>query len=314
MIRLETVSLTDTPPDGHVHVKWLGAPINPSDLNMIQGVYPIKPPLPAVGGNEGYGRIEKVGNGVMNLRVGDHVIPAKAGHGMWRSDGHHKENDLFQIDSTLSLEQSCNIQVNPSTAYRMLKDFVDLKPGDTVIQNGANSAVGRAVIQICRLRGLRSVNVVRPRDDMASLVNELKALGADEVITEDQLVREYRGKIKDVKLALNCVGGKSTLLLASTLGFQGCMVSYGAMSKMPMQVPTGPLIFKDIRLTGFWMSRWYEDHRNLEERKLMYTELSGWMKAGHLRPPHFQKRSLEDHTAALEAAAVDFSKKQLFVP
>ncbi|KAJ1354739.1 hypothetical protein KIN20_011749 [Parelaphostrongylus tenuis] len=281
---------------------------------MIQGVYPIKPPLPAVGGSEGYGRVEKVGNGVTSLRVGDHVIPAKSGHGMWRSDGHHKEQDLFQLDNTLSPEQSCSIQVNPPTAYRMLKDFVDLKPGDTVIQNGANSAVGRAAIQICRLRGYRSINVVRQRDNMAALVDELKALGADEVITEDQLVREYRGKIKDVKLALNCVGGKSTLLLASTLGFQGCMVTYGGMSKMPLQVPTGPLIFNDIRLKGFWMSRWYEVPGNLEERKHMYAELSAWMKAGDFRPPHFQKRPLEEHTKALEAAAVDFSKKQLFVP
>jgi trans-2-enoyl-CoA reductase len=39
-------------------------------------------------------------------------------------------------------------QVNPPTAYRMLKDFVKLNPGDTVIQNGANSAVGRNVIQV----------------------------------------------------------------------------------------------------------------------------------------------------------------------
>uniref|UniRef100_A0A0K0D814 Enoyl-[acyl-carrier-protein] reductase, mitochondrial n=1 Tax=Angiostrongylus cantonensis TaxID=6313 RepID=A0A0K0D814_ANGCA len=232
VVKLETVSLPDTPPAGHVHVKWLGAPVNPADLNMIQGVYAIKPSLPAVGGNEGYGRVEKVGSGVTRLRVGDHVIPLKAGYGMWRSDSHHKEDDLFQIDNTLSPEHSCSIQVNPSTAYRMLKDFVILKPEDIVIQNGANSAVGRAAIQICRLRGFRSVNVVRQRDDMAALVDELKALGANEVITEDQL--SCSGKIKDVKLALNCVGGRSTLLLASTLGFRGCMVTYGGMSKMPL--------------------------------------------------------------------------------
>ena len=40
------------------------------------------------------------------------------------------------------------IAVNPGTAYRMLKDFVALKSGDVVIQNGANSAVGQAVIQV----------------------------------------------------------------------------------------------------------------------------------------------------------------------
>ncbi|PIO53334.1 GroES-like protein, partial [Teladorsagia circumcincta] len=175
VLKLQTIELPDKPPAGHVHVKWLAAPINPADLNTLQGVYPIKPPLPAVAGNEGYGRVEQVGEGVTAVRVGDHVLPAKAGQGIWRTDGHHKETE-----------------VNPPTAYRMLKDFVDLKPGDTIIQNGANSAVGKAVIQICRLRGIHSVNIVRKRDNLSDLVKELKELGADEVITDEQLAKEYR--------------------------------------------------------------------------------------------------------------------------
>lgn len=313
VVKLQTIELPDNPPPGHVHVRWLAAPINPADLNTLQGVYPIKPPLPAVAGNEGYGRIVKVGNGVKNVRVGDHVLPAKAGLGIWRTDGHHKEADVFPIDNTLPLEASATLQVNPPTAYRMLKDFVDLKPGDTVIQNGANSAVGKAVIQICRIRGYNSVNIVRKRDNLTELVNELKGLGANEVITDEQLVKEYRGKIKDARLALNCVGGKSTLMLAATLGFRGCMVTYGGMSKMPLQIPTGPLIFKDIRLAGFWMSRWYEDASHVEERKKMYAELGGWIKAGEFRSPSFEKRRLEDHSVALEAAGVQFDKKQLFI-
>ncbi|KAK6058215.1 GroES-like protein [Cooperia oncophora] len=326
VIKLQTIDLPDKPPAGHVHVKWIASPINPADLNTLQGVYPIKPPLPAVAGNEGFGRVEQVGEGVKAVRVGDHVLPAKSGQGIWRSDGHHKETDLFPIDNELPFEASATLQVNPPTAYRMLKDFVDLKPGDTVIQNGANSAVGKAVIQICRLRGLNSVNIVRKRENLSDLVKELKALGANEVITDEQLAKEYRGKVKDVRLALNCVGGKSTLLLAATLGNQGCMVTYGGMSKMPLQarfspsfhvasfqIPTGPLIFKDIRLTGFWMSRWYEQPGNIEERKKMYAELGGWMKSGEFRTPSFEMRQLKDHAEALEAAAVQFDKKQLFL-
>jgi trans-2-enoyl-CoA reductase len=45
----------------------------------------------------------------------------------------------------------------------MLKDFIDLKPGDWVIQNGANSAVGQAVIQIAAARGLKTINLIRDR-------------------------------------------------------------------------------------------------------------------------------------------------------
>uniref|UniRef100_A0A7I4Y8A2 Enoyl-[acyl-carrier-protein] reductase, mitochondrial n=1 Tax=Haemonchus contortus TaxID=6289 RepID=A0A7I4Y8A2_HAECO len=311
--KLKTVDLPDTPPAGHVHVKWLAAPINPADLNTLQGVYPIKPPLPAVGGNEGCGRIEKVGEGVKNVHVGDHVLPANDGLGTWRSHGHYKESEVFLIDKDLPIEASATLQINPPTAYRMLKDFVDLKPGDTIIQNGANSGVGRAVIQICRLRGIKSVNVVRNRKNLPELINDLKALGANEVITDEQLAKEYRGKIKDVRLALNCVAGRSALLLASTLGFRGCMVTYGGMSRKPSEVPTGPLIFKDIRLAGFWLPRWYQEHSSTEERKQMIAELCGWIKSGELRSPSFEKRSIDDHAAALEAAAVKFDKKQLFV-
>ena len=46
-------------------------------------------------------------------------------------------------------------QVNPPTAYRMLKDFVPLSAGDVVIQNGANSAVGRYVIQVLKIYVLK---------------------------------------------------------------------------------------------------------------------------------------------------------------
>lgn len=48
-------------------------------------------------------------------------------------------------------------------AYRMLLDFVTLTPGDVVIQNGANSGVGEAVIQLSKLWGFKTFNIVRDR-------------------------------------------------------------------------------------------------------------------------------------------------------
>lgn len=58
---------------------------------------------------------------------------------------------------------AATISVNPFTADRMLLDFVDLKPGDWVVQNAANSGVGQNVIQLARIRGFKTVNVVRDR-------------------------------------------------------------------------------------------------------------------------------------------------------
>ncbi|CAI4226562.1 unnamed protein product [Auanema sp. JU1783] len=299
-------------PTGHIHVKWLASPINPADINQIQGVYPVKPPFPAVGGNEACGEIVQVADGVQGWKVGQRVIPSRSGLGCWRTDSFHTPGELFPIESGLSLEHSATLQVNPPTAYRMLHDFVKLKPGDTVIQNGATSAVGRAAIQICKILGIKTVNIVRKKDDLQKTVDELTALGADLVITEEQLLREYKGKIRDVALALNCVGGRSTLFLANTLRHKGYMVTYGGMSKQPLQIPTGPFIFKDIVLTGFWMSRWYEIPENMQERHNMYSQLSKWIKEGKLEHPNFQRRSLDEHPEALETAT-NFIHKQLFI-
>lgn len=76
---------------------------------------------------------------------------------------------------------------NPPTAFRMLRDFVSLKPGDTVIQNGANSACGQYVIQLCKAWNLISVNVVRDRPNIAELKDSLIKLGASHVLTEEEL-------------------------------------------------------------------------------------------------------------------------------
>ena len=72
----------------------------------------------------------------------------------------------------------------------MLRDIVSLEPGDVVVQNGATSSVGQAVIQLARARGLRTVNVVRERPDWDATVGWLNDLGADLVTTEERLKRD----------------------------------------------------------------------------------------------------------------------------
>lgn len=59
VVKLVESDIPDEPQSDEVLVKWRSAPINPADLNQIQGVYPVSPPLPAVGGNEGCGWVEK---------------------------------------------------------------------------------------------------------------------------------------------------------------------------------------------------------------------------------------------------------------
>ncbi len=107
----------------------------------------------------------------------------------------------------------------------MLHDFVALEPNDTIVQNGANSAVGQMVIQMAREMRINVVNIVRKRDSVEKQeeLNEfLGGLGAKYVSTEDELRKPEQTKklwneIKKPRLAFNCVGGK----VAGPLAHQG---------------------------------------------------------------------------------------------
>ncbi|KAK5118137.1 hypothetical protein LTR62_004184 [Meristemomyces frigidus] len=280
VLKLHSHSIS--PPHGDaLTLRFLASPINPADINQIQGVYPTKPtftttlgtaePL-AVGGNEGVAEVIAKGGNVKGVEKGDWVIMRKQGFGTWRTHAQTTMDDLVVIKDREGLkpEQVGTVSVNPMTAYRMLKDFVTMKEGDWFIQNGANSGVGRAAIQLGRLWGLKSINIVRKRDSrMEELKQELQGLGADVVVTDDEVESKgFRDQVKeitnggreDIRLGLNCVGGSIVNSMAKQLASGGHIVTYGAMSKKPVSLPTGLLIFKDIHFDGFWVSRWSEKH------------------------------------------------------
>lgn len=319
--RLHTHSISPSLPSHAVVLRTLAAPINPADVNTIQGTYGAKPDFnspanmqlgtaepSAVPGNEGCFEVVSVGSGVKNLKKGDWAIPASTGMGTWRTHALVEQADraLLRVpdgDSPLTPIQAAMVSVNPSSAYRMLRDYVDLVElsvqafrsgtgadgGAWFIQNGANSGVGRAAIQLGRLWGLRSVNVVRERDTPEAteqLRRELRDLGATVVVTEAELLdRGFPARLKEehtrgqpLMLGLNCVGGKSATQLARVLSEQGTLVTYGAMSKQPVALPTGLLIFKDLRFRGFWLSRWADGDRDGKRRTI--EELLGMMRKG----------------------------------
>ncbi|XP_067010662.1 enoyl-[acyl-carrier-protein] reductase, mitochondrial [Anabrus simplex] len=290
------------PKPNEVVIKMLAAPVNPADINTIQGVYPIKPPLPAIPGNEGVGEIEAMGSEVVGLQKGDRVLPKGVAWGTWRSRAVCDANDLIKIPNQLGVVEAATLSVNPCTAYRMLKDFVKLQPGDTVIQNGANSACGQNVIQMCKAWGINSINIVRNRDNICELRGYLKDLGATYVFTEEE-VRAIdlfkKAILPKPRLALNCVGGKNALEMMRHLDQRGTMVTYGGMSRQPVSIPTSSLIFKDIRVFGFWMTRWSTVHESSPERVDMLDDIVQMMVNGQLRPPAHKLVAFNNYKEAL---------------
>ena len=226
------------------------------------------------------GSVQKDGGpGVEQLKTGS-VVLLPHGLGTWREAVVVPEKDLIGIPADVPLEQAAMLKINPPTAWRMLHDFVALEPGGWVIQNAANSGVGRATIQIARALGLRTVNVVRRPE----LVDELRALGGDAVFVDGEdlkeRVKEATGGAK-ILLALNSVGGESALNIANTLANGGTIVTFGAMGRQPVRIPNGLLIFKDLRWRGFWLTRWYQN-ASREDRDAMFASLVPLLRSGKL--------------------------------
>ncbi|XP_046673438.1 enoyl-[acyl-carrier-protein] reductase, mitochondrial [Homalodisca vitripennis] len=296
-------SKCEEPQNNQVVVKFLLAPVNPADINTIQGVYPIKPELPGVPGAEAVGEIVAVGSQAKTLQVGDRVICNTQPASTWRTHAVVLESDLLKVPKDIGLVEAAGATSNPATAYRMLKDFVTLAPGEVVVQNGGNSAVGQNVIQLAAAWGLVSVNVVRDRPDLPALQSYLTQLGAHHVLTEGEFEKQRdffeKNSLKKPQLALNCVGGKSALSILRALRNNGVMVTYGGMSREPVTAPTSVFIFKDISLHGFWMTRWHKSHRNTEVQKEMYKDLFDLMRQGKLKAPSHKIVPLDQYKDAI---------------
>ncbi|KIY44124.1 NAD(P)-binding protein [Fistulina hepatica ATCC 64428] len=297
---LRTVTYPSLPPPSFktINVQYVLSPINPADVNVIEGVYPSKPGPDAslqrlsgtedpvfVGGNEGLARVTDMGSDVTGLRVGDRVVVLKPQSGTWATSCNLAPTDVVLLpESGLSDVTGAMATVNPPTAYNMLHEFVKLKKGDFIVQNGANSTVGQLVIQMADILGYKTINFVRDRPDFPQLQAQLQALGADYVYTYDQLMektfhRKFKALMQDKHdgklplLALNCVGGPATTAMVRLLALDGHILTYGAMSRQPLELPTSLFIFKNLTAHGFWQSNWYAN-RNRIAKEVLFERIA----------------------------------------
>jgi trans-2-enoyl-CoA reductase len=287
------------PAAGEVLVRTAFAPINPADVNVLEGRYGSLPELPAVVGNEGAGSVALVGEGVTDLGPGDRVIYLGR-RDCWQDYVMAARDELLRVPAELDLRLASMLKVNPLTALLLLREGGELEPGAWVVQNAANSGVGRAVIAVAKAKGLRTANFVRREE----LVDELTAVGADFVAVDDDAGREAaRAAIGDapVRLALNAVGGESALRGMSLLSNGGVSVTYGAMGKRPLKVPNSFLIFKGMQLRGLWISKWLETSTRAEI-EAAYGELAEMMVSGELPQPVDAEFPPEEIAAALGRA------------
>src|SRR5580704_8569989 len=247
VLRVVDLPEPPTPGVGEVKVAVELSPLNLHDLVLVSGAL-IQPPLPLVLGNEGIGRIIEVGSGVDAVKVRDLVVlPLLAG--AWREQLVLSAEGLFPLPEG-NLEQLSMVGGNPATAGLILSEYAGLEPGDWVVQNAANSGVGRSLIALAKVRGFRTINLARDESTFA----DLAASGADIVHLDDASAAEdVRREIGDARIALavDSVGGDGVGRLVDLLSDGGWLVTYAAATGQPMSISAMSLIGSHVTVRGF---------------------------------------------------------------
>ena len=283
------------PGPGEVVFDVLAFPINPADVSFCRGSYRLRPPLPATPGAEGLGRIVTVGAGVTQVKLGDLVINMQREN--WAQRRRVRGEDAIPIPPGMDLAQAAMLRINPPTALLLLEDHVALAPGDWVIQNVANSAVGRHVIVLAKARGVRTVNVVR-RDDVAG---ELRDLGADVVLKDGpDLADRAREAVSGapIRLGIDAVSGDACKRIGDCVAEGGVVVSYGSMSGEDPTMSRAAVNMRGVNLTGFNLGRGLAK-RTHEQVRAIYADLAAKVRDGVLRAPIDAFYPIEEIRSAL---------------
>lgn len=258
-------------------LKTLAFPINPSDINQLQGVYPSRPEKTydystdepaAIAGNEGVFEVVSLPSGSSkgDLKLGDRVIPLQANQGTWSNYRvFSSSSDLIKVND-LDLFSAATVSVNGCTGFQLVSDYIDWNSNgnEWIIQNAGTSSVSKIVTQVAKAKGIKTLSVIRDRDNFDEVAKVLEdKYGATKVISESQnndktfakeVLSKILGENARVRLALNSVGGKSSASIARKLENNALMLTYGGMSKQPVTLPTSLHIFKGLTSKGYWVT------------------------------------------------------------
>src|SRR5687767_4937113 len=299
VLRAEQVEQPE-PRSDQVLVRLRARSINPSDLLTIRGMYGVLPSLPATPGLEGMGEIVTVGSDVQELTAGQRVVPNGV-PGTWQEMTVAKASQLIPIPDDITDQSAAQLVVNPLSAWIMVVEQLAVQPGEWLVQTAASSTLGRIVLQLARMTGFRTINVVRSRER----IDELMALGADEVVcTEDgdvtTRIRTIVGT-EPVTKAIDAVGGEVGAGVLRALAPGGTMILFGALSRKPLPVDGTSLIYSAASIQGFWLNRWRRD-APIEQRQRVIRNVVGAMAAGSIVPPVEEEYALADFAAAITHA------------
>lgn len=282
------------PKAGEVRMKVIASPVNPSDVMFVQNLYGIRPVFPSGAGFEGVGIVDAVGEGV-SVPIGTRASFTSIG--AWSEYAISQAKSIIPVPAEMPDDVAAQLFVNPFTAYAMVLDS-GVQAGEWLMLTAAGSAFGKMVIQVCQLKGIKTIGTVR-RPDM---VDELKALGATEIInttTESvtRRVKEITGGA-GVKCILEAVAGKTAAQVLPCLENGGKMLVYGSLSIDDIPLNAGVMIFKEITLKGFWLTTWMKTASS-DAKKEVFGNVIQLLASGQIKLPVEAVYGLDDVVQAV---------------
>ena len=297
----EILKSTDVPrPEpgpNEVRIRVIASPINPSDIMFVQNLYGIRPQLPSGAGFEGMGVVDALGEGV-EMPLGARV--SFTGVGTWSEYAIAHQRALIPVADAIPDDVAAQLFVNPFTAYAMVQDS-GVPEGGWLMLTAAGSAFGKLVIQLCQMRGIKTIGTVRHDD----LNDELKTLGLTQVVnTETENLAARVKQITDgigVSCVLDAVGGHTATEAVKCLAKGGTMIIYGLMSLQDPTLNAGLLIFRELTVKGFWLTDWMR-RVDSQTRQDVAKQVINLLSSGKIQLPIEASYSLDQIAEAVEHA------------
>ncbi len=166
----------ESPKNGEVEVKVEASSIAFTDTLLRRGIYPgMKKHFPLTLGYDFVGKIEAIGEGVNNFKIGDRVGALTISGANSEHVIHHAD-DLFLVPTEVNAAEAESLILSWVTAYQMLFREGKSKKGDTILVHGAAGGVGHALVRLAQFYQINVVATSKPSD-----FEDLKKLGVKAV-------------------------------------------------------------------------------------------------------------------------------------
>ena len=298
---LELTDVPDPVPEpGQAVVRIKAAALNFFDTLIIAGKYQIKPTFPFSPAAEFAGTIERLGDGVGNLRPGDRVL-GYTGYGAARESIAISAERLVRIPDGIDIDHAAGVTVTYGTSLHALKDRAALKPGETLAVLGASGGVGLAAVELGKLMGARVIACASSQEKIAFA----RGHGADDGINyskddlKDALRRATDGRGADV--IYDPVGGTYSEAALRSMAWLGRYLVIGFAAGEIPKLPLNLVLMKVCDVRGVYWGSWIE--RDKPGHRANTTQLLAWLAEGKLSSHVHAIYPLDQAAEALKAIA-----------